>query len=325
MIRKIFKTLFLITAVCIALLVALNHYRHDHTLYYVFPSKDGISEIEIPKDIIKKQDCVALKSWMGRYTPAELIMEQPDCPWQKIGLLGKFSINNNQFCIPRDYISVDKFKASGEVAEIHIKFHFDSLEPINQYALLNRQHYQPDEYIDILIQRTFGDADADPIELCQSRYWGEVISLFEASNYQPSESMLQLRLEQKSAHGTDLDHYVIENWKRCCITHDIIDPKSKSDPCKNANPHLFIPSIEDPTQPKFWIQCSPAQGYKDVRDERAVCKIKVYEKDYAVAIFFYQEKYLPKYKELLNKTSEIIDRFKGEYYCKSDSWQALNP
>lgn len=311
---KIYFLVFLLLATGSYLMWTRYFQEKPQPLYYTFPGDSGYENKPIPQDIINSKDCGKLREWMIKVTPEMLSMEMPDCPWEVKSQMGAFVINNVNLCLPRSYINVERDRVQGNLDELHVEFNFDNLEPV---MLTDNQTYDASNYIDLIIKINPERALCATSEKCQSVYWKELVSLFEMYDSQPQGNVIQLRLNQKNYEGMNLDSYVIDNWKRCCIH----DNNSQNGICKSHSPTLYIPSSEDPTNPTFWIQCVDGRDYMDFRTDKSICRMRNYYNDskIAVDIYFDKAKYFSSYQDVQEKVTQLVNRFEMGYYnCDSD-------
>ncbi len=312
------KILIFILISCISLVYIWHHkIESDNVMYYEFPGANGIIEIAIPEKIVKKKDCAKLKAWMQDQTPEEFIMEIPDCPWDKKGLIGVFNISGTQFCVPRSYLNVERYKLSGNVAELHIEFNFDTLEPVDP-QLMRDGKYDASGYIDLVIKKNPERNRCTSNQNCQHLYWSELVALLERYDGQLSDDVIKLSLITKDFQGMGLDYYTFDNFKRACIVSGIVRQEKANEICEDKSPNLFISSTDDPSNPSLWIHCVDGRDYMDLREDSYVCKIRRYynNSDIVVDIYFDQKIYISRYRELLTKVETLLSRFQTSYYCQ---------
>jgi hypothetical protein len=318
--NKLKKFIFiLISCTC---LIYIWYYKIESadSLYYEFPGANGITSIAIPERIVKHKDCAKLKAWMQDKTPPELIMEIPDCPWDKKGLVGVFNISGTQFCIPRSYLNIEKYKLSGNVDELHLEFDFNTLEPVDRQLIIEGK-YNASNYIDIVIKKNPQRDKCTSNQSCQQLYWSELVGLLERYSGQPSDDIIKLSLIKKNFHGIDLDYYIFDNWKRACIVSAIARQEKANEICEDKSPNLFLSSTDDPSNPSLWIHCVDGRDYMDFRSDKYICKIRHYYNDSNIIVdmYFDQDIYISRYRDLLRKIETLLNRFQTSYYCQSQT------
>ncbi len=316
---RILKKLAFVLVSCLILgFIWLKQEEKLDCMYYAFPGKDGLTEIVIPDKIVKNKDCNELQAWMQTQTPQEMVMEIPDCPWGRDGIIGSFNIDGTNFCMPRPYINVDRYKLSGNTDELHLEFNYDTLEPVDPQVIASGK-YNASDYIDLVIKKNPQRDACSSNQTCQQLYWTQLIYLLERYDSQPLDDTIQLHLEQKSFQGTDLDLYFVDNWRRACIVDGLTinaDGKKK-EVCQSKSPNIFILSNDNPINPSLWVECVDSRDYMDLRSSGYVCKIRNYYDDSNIVIdvYFDQSKYLSKYKDVLQKVETLVSRFQTFYNC----------
>lgn len=305
--------------------VWLSKEKKLNDMYYAFPGPHGLIEVAIPNKITKDKDCAKLKDWMQTQTPSDLIMEIPDCPWEREGLIGSFDIEGTNFCMPRSYINIERYEISGAADELRLEFNFDTLEPVDS-QIVSSPMYDASNYIDLVIKKNPLKGLCSSNQTCQVAYWNQLISLLERYDSQPLDDVIQLHLEQKSFEGTDLDLYYVDNWRRTCIVDGRTIGEKKGEACEDKSPNLFVLSNEDPTNPSLWLQCVDSRDYMDLRSNGYVCKVRNYydNNNVVLDVYFDQNKYLTRYKELLQKVEILVNRFQTYYNCQQKIIQDNN-
>ncbi len=308
---KMKKVYLLVFFLCLMLLgILLYNLRGQENFYYIFPGNQDAIELEIPREIIASRSCETLINWMKKNTPSELVEELPTCPWNKKGLVGHFKMNNTLFCVPRDYLSIRKFKLSGEIGELHIQFDFDSLSPVPVSNLIHHKPYVPQDNISIILVK-----HQETIKNSQTHYWQSLMTLLRRYNYQPQNMPIELTLKERNYLNTGLDYYVVTNFERCCIVQSDINMHKESG-CYEKGPNIFIRTGDNPVNPEYWIQCYNNLEYLDLVKEHYTCEFRTFDSDdYSVEILFNQSKYLMQYKNVISQSLDLVNRFKSNEYC----------
>lgn len=96
--------------------------------------KYGSYKVEIPYDIVKKQDCIAFKKWAESGGPQ--LLAKDACPWAKpivTGSIGKFTVNGVKFNVPRKLLFFDNGKnqtSDGEQPILFLRFIYPGITPL---------------------------------------------------------------------------------------------------------------------------------------------------------------------------------------------------
>jgi hypothetical protein len=101
-------------------------------LYLSLGDRENPTRIEIPYDIVKKEDCVAYQEWVhNNFTP--ILVPSDRCPWQKkpTSNVAHFVWPHLklQFHVPRAYLWQNSWEPDGIKTDIHIMFRYPDMEP----------------------------------------------------------------------------------------------------------------------------------------------------------------------------------------------------
>jgi hypothetical protein len=270
-------------------------------------------EVEVPYDIVKKQDCTSYKAWAEATSP--FLFDQKPCPWNTPitgDAIGNFIVNDIKFTVSRKYLYLEYITGwtqDGNQKELLLAFIYPNLTPMAEEDWSKDNHYE----VNLSIKSSADNGcsklnKGKQCDLALYKYQQQAgITVDKASGAQP-----QL-VRKEPELGMNLYSWIQPN---SAIGKAPGDPprlvmRGEVEPGFDSTYYWtdidgvasgFYIRGDDPWHPVYWMHCGSAkcEAFMNYADNHIIIRYT-----------FYIDTLLTRHDELRNKIIALLDKWSG--------------